>query len=93
MLERDGKNYRVVGKLRKPERFAGKSVVRLDGMIFILRTSDELRKFYWNKVGTFGRKKVRPDAPKFFLEDKEADETDLDRPFVKRWEEPLGPYA
>jgi len=62
-------------------------------MIYVLYSAEELRRFYWSQVGTFGRKKIRSGSPKFLIGDREASESDLDRPFIKKWEAPLGSYA
>jgi hypothetical protein len=93
VLERNGDDYVFVSEQRKTCQHNGEAVVRLDGMICRLHSEEELKKLFWRKVGTFGRHKIRSDAPRFLIAGRQIAEDDLNRPFVMRWEEPLGHYT
>ncbi len=92
VLDRVDRHY----YLQRIDRVIGcngdQTVVRYEGEVCRLYPKEQLVKFYWRKVGTFGRKTKRPDAPRFMLGSREILESELDLPFLKQWEETLGTY-
>jgi hypothetical protein len=93
VLEKNGKDFVLTSEQRTSCQRDGLAAVRLDGLIHRLHSEEELKKLYWRKVGTFGRRTTRDDSPQFLFFGKQIAEKDLNRPAVFRWEEPLGRYT
>ena len=92
VIVKKGGNFHVTPIQRVTCRHDGEKVVRLNGFIYKLYSAERLAKFYWSKVGTFGRRKIREGSPRFLLGEKQLSEKDMKHPFVKKWERPIGPY-
>ncbi len=93
VLDRIGRCYHLRPLQRVIGRSDNQTIVRYEGAVSKLYPEEQLVRFYWRKVGLFGRGTNRSDAPRFLIDGREVVESQLNRPFVKHWEKSLGAYS